>query len=199
MNSRKLTDIQLAMAARSAGIEPAALKAFSIVESAGEGFLPDGRPKILFEGHIFYKQLVIAGITPSKYLKGNGDILYEVWDKTKYKGGTGEYDRLQKAIEIHKTAALKSASWGMFQIMGFNHGLCDYPTVHEFVTAMYVSEEEHLKAAIKLLESMKIKEYLNQKNWKMVAAKYNGPQYSANLYDIRLQKAYMQYIHLNNI
>ncbi|MCC6559800.1 MAG: DUF3380 domain-containing protein, partial [Xanthomonadales bacterium] len=29
------------------------LKAVAEVESAGSGFLSDGRPKILFEGHVF--------------------------------------------------------------------------------------------------------------------------------------------------
>ena len=35
-----------------------------------------------------------------------------------YKGGAGEYERLAEAIALNREAALKSASWGMFQILG---------------------------------------------------------------------------------
>jgi N-acetylmuramidase len=41
-------------AAQSLGCEVAAVKAVAAVESAGHGFLPNGKPKILFEAHIFF-------------------------------------------------------------------------------------------------------------------------------------------------
>jgi len=39
------------------GVEPAVILAIQQVESGGNGFFSDGRPKILFEGHIFWKEL----------------------------------------------------------------------------------------------------------------------------------------------
>src|ERR671917_272606 len=54
------------------------------VESNGSGFLKDGRPRILFEGHIFWKQLTDKGIPPGPYVKGNEDILYPKWTKQYY-------------------------------------------------------------------------------------------------------------------
>ena len=42
-------------AAQSLGCEVAAIKAVASVESRGRGFLPSGRPKILFESHVFSK------------------------------------------------------------------------------------------------------------------------------------------------
>ena len=53
----KLTNEMIKDLANRLGIEPALLKAVQIVEAAGrDGFLSDGRPQILFEGHIMYKE-----------------------------------------------------------------------------------------------------------------------------------------------
>lgn len=195
---KKLTDEQLVKAAREAGIEPAAIKAFAMVESAGSGFLPDGRPKILFEGHIFYRQLKLKNIDPAPYMAKYPDIVYPKWDKAKYKGGASEYDRLQIAESIDKEAALKSASWGMFQIMGYNHAICGYANVFDFVAAMSISEYNQLVAAVKLIRSMGLLPAIKDKNWKLLASRYNGPLYAQNQYDTKLEAAYRANIALNN-
>lgn len=197
MNNKKLTDKQLIDVAKNNNIEPAMLKAFAVVESSGDGFLPDGRPKILFEGHIFWRQLIIAGIEPKNHTAGNEDILYPSWDKSKYKGAASEYTRLEKAIKIHKQAALKSASWGMFQIMGFNHKICGFDTVEMFVDAMYKSEQDQLMACINFLINNRLLKYFADHNWKAIASRYNGPGYAQNQYDIKLQNAYNQYKYMN--
>ena len=87
--------------------------------------LENGKPKILFEGHIFWHQLYLLGSNPNAYVLGNENILYPTWDTTKYAGGStpeqrgqGEWLRLEKAELINIEAALRSASWGLFQIMG---------------------------------------------------------------------------------
>ena len=195
----KLTDTDIAQLARQHGVEPAALKAVVVVESNGSGFLPDGRCKILFEGHIFWRQLVIVGINPARLVMGNQDILYEVWDKRKYIGGAGEYARLEKAMKIHKIAAFKSASYGLFQIMGFNHALCGYTTVTEFVDAMNVSEKNQLTAALNFMHNRKLTDHLKQKNWQEFAKLYNGPRYAENSYHTKLQNAYIKALTLNEL
>ena len=53
----KLELADLAMVAEEAGIELAALRAVVAVEAAGSGFDKEGRPKILFEPHIFWRLL----------------------------------------------------------------------------------------------------------------------------------------------
>jgi len=198
-DNKKLTDEQLVKAAREAGIEPAALKAFAIVESAGNGFLPDGRCKILFEGHIFYRQLKLVNIDPINYAVKYPDIVYAKWDKNKYKGGTAEYERLKIAESIHKEAALKSASWGMFQIMGFNYPVCGYGSIFEFVEAISKNELNHLDAVIKFLKGKKLLNALQTKNWQLLASRYNGPMYMQNQYDIKLERAYKENIQLNDL
>lgn len=60
-------------------------------------------------------------------------ICFPKWDKSKYLGGASEYKRLEIAKKIDEECALKSASWGMFQIIGFNHLYCGCKDVFEFV------------------------------------------------------------------
>ena len=55
-NQLTLTDLQ--HAAERLGVELAKLAAFAQVEAAGEGFDDCQRPRLLFERHVFFKQLV---------------------------------------------------------------------------------------------------------------------------------------------
>ena len=53
--SAVLTDADFARAAKDAERRDAAIRAVAEVEAAGAGFLPDGRPAMLYEAHIFHK------------------------------------------------------------------------------------------------------------------------------------------------
>lgn len=120
-----LSEQDFQRAADCLGIEVATIKAVQEVESGGRGgFLPSRRPPILFEGHIFWRELKNRGIDPRSVQAGNEDIVYEQWTRSYYLGGEKEYHRLEKALKIHEEAALASASWGMFQIMGNNFAEC---------------------------------------------------------------------------
>jgi len=129
----RLTEEDFKRCAEILGVEVAAVKAVQEVETGGRGgFFAPGRPAILFEGHIFWSQLKKHGLNPEDYVKGNEDILYPKWTKSHYKGGIGEYERLKKALAIHEKAAACSASWGLFQIMGFNYAACGCKNLHGF-------------------------------------------------------------------
>jgi len=56
------------------------------------------------------------------------------------------YDRLERAKQIHEEAALGSASWGLFQIMGYHYQSLNYPTIKQFVSEMQTHERDHLEA-----------------------------------------------------
>ena len=180
----KLTDVDYNKAAIILGVDVATIKAVAEIESKGEGFLNNGKPKILFEGHWFSK------FTGGAHDKDNPTISYKTWTKKNYLGNEKEYSRLNAAISLDKAAALKSASWGKFQIMGFNHKQCGYQDVESFVTDMYKSEHYHLMAFVRLIKSMKWDAQLKAKDWKGFAKKYNGPGYEKNKYDIKIQQAY---------
>lgn len=191
----KLTNEMIADIARKNQIDPAALLAVKEVESNGVGFLPNGKPKILFEGHIFYRLLAQSVNTASlnQLCKQYPNIVYPTWNRSKYFGGDREYIRLANAMSINHAAALKSASWGMFQIMGMNYAQCGCKDIDEFVGKMKSSEEDQLMLTIRFLKNNHLCSALNTHNWASFARSYNGPSYAANKYDIKLAQAYLKY------
>lgn len=193
MTGKFLSDQDLIDLSTELDIPLPCIKAVYEVESSGRGFLSDGRPKILFEGHIFWKQLKKKGINPVDFLNGNENILYKKWTTEFYKGGSGEYERLEKAKIINEEAALESASWGIFQIMGFHYKLLEYDSVYNFVNSCYESERNHLLDFGKFIKANGLVKFLKKTDWKNFAYRYNGPGYATNKYDIKLEKAYKKY------
>jgi len=184
-------------AAKCLNVSPAAIYAVCQVESAGNGFLASGKPKILFEGHIFWRQLKAAGKSEQNLIelaKYYPTILYPKWTRQYYcKDGEREYERLNAARAIHIDAANSSASWGSFQIMGMNYKLCGFTNVQDFVDAHCKDTDAHLNSLCKYLESVKLTIYLRNLNWVEFARRYNGPAYAVNHYDEKLERSYRNY------
>ena len=174
-------------------VDMAAVQAVLAVESRGKGFLPDGRPIILFEGHVFWKQLDDKKDLRTKHAVEHPDIVYETWTKKFYKGGSAEYERFKIASLIDDQAAKKSTSWGLFQIMGFNHAACGFATVDEFVSKMSLTEGEQLNAFMNFCEHNNLTVHLRKKEWGSFALKYNGKGYKENQYDYKLEKRYNEF------
>lgn len=184
---RGITEAAYRDAANIIGAEPAKIKAVADVESRGSGFLEDDRPKILFEAHWFGK------FTGGKYNDSHPNISSPRWDRSLYKGGAAEHGRIQKAMELNREAALKSASWGKFQIMGFNWEKCAYKDLQAFIDGMWRSEGEHLRAFTHFIQSEGLDEALREGDWHSFARGYNGPQYQKNNYAERMKAAYENY------
>lgn len=187
-----ITEKQFEEAAHLLGCDKAAVKAVNKVETGGRtSFMPDGRAKILFEGHIFWKQLLFVHIDPKAHLKGNEDILYPTWvvEKVRPFYKLDQYKRLEKARLIHADAANKSASWGAFQIMGMHHAKCGYANVADFVAAQ-ADEYKQLLCFCNYLKNTHINLHLQHLDWKGFARAYNGADYAKNQYDSKLKAAY---------
>jgi hypothetical protein len=189
-----LTDPDYAAAAKLLNCDVAAIKAVAEVESSGNGFLTDGRVKILFEGHQFYKY------TKGKFAVSHPTICFKKWTKKFYATGpnadargAGELARLAEAMALNETAALLSASYGKFQIMGFNFAIAGFTTVQDFYTAMQISEAEHLMAFCNYIKANAIDDELRSHNWAGFALRYNGAEYKKNQYDTKLAKAHKKY------
>ena len=165
-------------------------------ETGGRGgFFAPGKPAILFEGHVFWKQLRQRGLRPEKLASANPDILFPKWTKSHYQGGLGEYARLEKARKIHPSAANASASWGMFQVMGFHFATCGFRTVGDFVAAMCESERRQLLATCRFISKTNgMLASLRAKKWATFASLYNGSGYAENQYDRKLQTAYLSFL-----
>lgn len=190
MDKCAITWNDISAAAKELQVEPCAIYAVCRVESLGAGFLKSGKPKILFEGHIFWKRLKKHGLDPQQFAAANPSILYPKWERAHYKGGEAEHGRLEAACAIHRRAALESASWGMFQIMGFNHPACGYDDVEDFVADQCDCAATHLKAFCRLLHLNGWHEKLRNLDWAAFARLYNGPGYAQNQYDKKLAAAY---------
>lgn len=171
-------------------LEPCLLDALARVEAVGNGFLPDSRPKILFEGHIFWRELKKIGIDPAPFSREFPDIVFPKWTRQYYKGGSAEYERLEQAKVIEESAAYQAASWGAFQIMGFNYGACGFASVHDFVAAMSCGFKEQLEASVNFLTKTDSVRFLRNHDWATFAKRYNGPGYAQNKYDEKLKAAY---------
>lgn len=88
-NDKFLSEDDLIQFAEKYKIELAVVKAINALESKGKGFLIDGRPRILFEGHIFWKELKNREIDPQSFVSNHThNILYPKWTKKYYVGGS---------------------------------------------------------------------------------------------------------------
>lgn len=191
-----ITENQYKKSAEKIGCEVAAVKAVAAVESNGSGFQSDGTPTILFEPHIFWKQLKAKGINPEELLKKDpslSDILYPVWGSKPYGKYSAQANRLERAVKINREAALMSASYGLFQIMGFNWKLCGASSLQDFINAMYKNEDSHLDMFDDYIVNSGLNDELKNKDWKGFARGYNGPSYTKNAYDKKLLTAYNKF------
>lgn len=194
-----LRNNNLVTAAERLGVPLASIYAVNEVESMGRGFLDNGKPVILFERHIMYRQLATvrnAGDDPAE-LKRHADQLATANPALVnpkpggYIGGTAEHQRLAMARLIDDTAALESASWGAFQIMGFHWKRLGYASVQDFVAAMSAGESQQFDAFTRFIETdPTLNKALKARKWAEFAKLYNGPDYLRNLYDTKLQRAY---------
>lgn len=183
---KTLTEEDYKKASKLLDVDIATIKAVAEVESAGNGFLLNGQPKILFEGHWFHK------LTGGRFTNpGNANISYPTW-KTDYYN-ENQHARLAKAVRLDREAALKSASWGKFQIMGFNYARAGFDNLQSFINAMYDSEGAQLLAFVNFVKNEKLDGYLKKQDWAGFARRYNGPSYAKNRYDTKLANAYKKY------
>jgi hypothetical protein len=180
----RLTVADVDAVAGALGVESRAIWAVASIEAADSGFLPDGRPEILFESHQFSKR------TGGQWDGSHPDVSQASWVHDYGKGGAHQYERLNGALELDRDAALQSTSWGMFQIMGFNSAAAGFASVEEFIAAMCESEGRQLDAFAAYCTSEKLVEMLRNHDWLNFALRYNGPGQAENNYAEKLAAAY---------
>lgn len=189
-NPRLLSEADLVQAADRLGVPLAAIKAVNQVESRGRGFLDDGRrPVILYERHVMFQRLEAIGLD-APALAGKYPNLVSA-QRGGYAGGASEYARLLSARTIDSGCALESCSWGQFQIMGYHWQALGYAGIDAFVTAMVTNEAAQLDAFVRFIEAdPALLKALKSRKWADFARGYNGPAYKANLYDVKLARAF---------
>lgn len=193
-NSEKepLSQSDMARAADKLGVDVAAVMAVNEVESRGQGFLPNGRPAILFERHIMRRQLISRAINVHPYERDHPDLVNA--SPGGYQGGSAEHDRLEAAKQIDREAAQEACSWGLFQIMGFHWKRLGYASISTMTQQMAASEAAQLGAFVRFIESdRRLHQALKDKDWADFARRYNGPAYKRNRYNERMAEAYQRH------
>lgn len=194
-----LGNATLVAAAERLGVELDAIYAVNEVESLGEGFLANGKPKVLYERHIMYKRLAMPNDQDDNVaeLKRHADELAASYPQLVnpspggYIGGAGEHQRLAQARMLDANCADESTSWGGFQVMGYHWQRLGYPNLADFVARMNRNENEHFEAFVRFIETDPVlHKALKGKKWAQFAKLYNGPAYARNLYDVKLERAY---------
>jgi hypothetical protein len=152
------------------GCEVEAVQAVVEVESGRLGaFGADGKPVILYEPHIFSRR------TNRQYDASHPNISYRSWDASKYpRTQEGRWAQLREAYALDPQNAVASASWGLFQIMGFNHTACGFPDAKAFIADMCRSQAQQLKAFAAFVRANNLADELVRKDWEGFAAGYNG-------------------------
>lgn len=189
----RLSAADIAAAASRLQVTAPVVHAVKEVESRAAGFLPDGLPTILFERHVMYRELRRAGLDADRW----ASIYPELVNRTPggYAGGAVEHSRLKRAMEIDQACALSSASWGLFQIMGFHWRRLGHASVHDFIDTMCIDEVGQLDAFVRFIETdVALHTALKCLDWATFARVYNGPGYQANRYDVKLAQAYAKYV-----
>jgi hypothetical protein len=153
------------------------------VETSGCGYLADQRVKILFERHIFSRE------TEGRFDRDHPDI------SDPNQGGYGaagaaQYERLRRAMALDQGAALRSASWGLGQVMGFNAALVGYRSVQEMIAAMVESENAQVMAMARYIAETNLAGAMRTRDWERFARGYNGWNYKVNAYDTLLATEY---------
>jgi hypothetical protein len=167
------------------GCEVEAIQAVVQVESGSAGaFAANGKPIILFEPHIFSRR------TNRAYDASHPNVSYRSWDASKYpRTQDGRWAQLREAYALDEQNAIASASYGLFQIMGFNHNVCGFSDPKSFVSDMCRSQAQQLKAFALFVRGNNLADELVRKDWEGFAAGYNG-QGQVERYGRLMREAY---------
>lgn len=206
-----LSEADFSAAAQKLACSVAQIKAVWQVECEGFGWFTDVRadilaldgpggfidgsalPKVLFEAHWFFK------FTKGRFTAKYPNLSSPHWNRKLYVGGLGEWERLYKAMVLDREAALKSASVGAPQIMGFNYDLCGFSNVETFWDAMKESEGKQLMAFVNFIGGKGLTRALraissNPETCRTFASGYNGEGYAANSYHQKLAAAHKSFV-----
>jgi peptidoglycan hydrolase-like protein with peptidoglycan-binding domain len=187
----RLIEGDIDQAAATMGCHPAWVHAVIDVEAGGRsGFLPapDLRPIILFESHQFHV------LTGGRFDSIQPNLSTSSWVRNYGPSGSHQWDRLLLAMRLDRDAAMKSASWGMFQVMGSNFAICGYENVQQMVDDMQKGEAQHLQAFVNFCRKTGAARRLAGDDPAGFARIYNGPGYAQNEYDVKLQASHDKWL-----
>jgi hypothetical protein len=183
----KISNTDVEYAATAIGVPVRNLRAVIALESGGRSFGPEGRPVILFEPHVFHRRTA-GRWSPSSFS-------YARWRERPYPPAQqARWEQMADAAARDEAEALESASWGLFQIMGFHWRALGYASAASFALAMAGGEAAQLGALVGFIKENNLADELaagstNPDSWRGFARGYNGPGYARNGYHQKLARA----------
>lgn len=188
--AKRIEDLDLPRIGAMIGVGEDEVHAFIEAETRGAGFDAQGRPRILFEPHVFFRNLP-AGPRRDQAVKAG--LACKSWGQIAYGKESEQYPKLMRALKLDETAALKACSWGLGQVLGENHVAAGYETVQAMVADFLLDEDNHLEAAIRFIQASGLDDELRRHDWAAFARGYNGPGYRKNGYDTKLAAAFAKW------
>lgn len=185
--AKRLDDLDLPRIGATIGVGEDEIHAVLEVEAAGSGFDSQGRVKALYEPHVAWR--LSKGATRDALVRAG--LAYQSWGAKPYPKDS--YPRILAAAAIDEEIALKATSWGLGQIMGFNHGAAGFPTVQAMVGAFAEDEERHLEGMIRFITVNGLDDEIRRHDWAGFARGYNGAGYAKNKYDQKLAAAFVKW------
>lgn len=156
-------------AADALSIHPAAPRATSIVETRDRPFF-DGIPIVRLETHHWRKRRQATKSAMRFDKVKNWRDLYRRWE------------RFRDMADLQFGPAVKSHSFGAFQIMGFNHHLCGFESPFAFLEAMKTVEGQ-VTAFIRFVQANPpLHRAMAEQDAHAVGLHYNGRNYRKNNY-----------------
>ncbi|TDW65336.1 uncharacterized protein DUF3380 [Novosphingobium sp. PhB55] len=158
------------------------LEAVAQVESSGGGYDRNGRPKILFERHLFHRQTGGKWSVASFSNLSAGGYSEDSWDK------------LGLACGKDPDAAFSSCSWGKFQVLGKWWKEFGFLGPYELAFSTVESEAAHYELLARYIEVFGLSGALrtlstDPETCRAFAKGYNGPAYAAGGYHTKLAAA----------
>ena len=103
---------------------------------------------MLFETHVFWREM---GEGPKGTRAAAAGLAYRYWGERDYPADS--HPRVGAAIRIDRAGALRSASSGLAQIMGFNHKAAGYVSAEAMTADVPDDEEWHVEAMVRFIIS----------------------------------------------
>lgn len=183
----------IAAAAGSIGVDPAALLAVAEVESAGKVFATvRGKlePLIRFEGHYFDRRLIGDKRTAARAAGLASPVAGRVRNPA---GQPARWDLLKRAAAIDHVAAHESVSWGLGQVMGAHWAWLGFGRVDALVAEARTGATGQTRLMCRFIEKAGLVKALQRRDWHAFARGYNGPAYAAHGYHTKMAAAFARY------
>ncbi len=195
MTGIRLQPGDLETIAKDFNVPEAGLRAVIETETSGHGFTSAGQVEFLFEPHQMYKNV------PKEKLQEaiSKGVAYKFWK------GPGNYPKtpalrwqqFQLACTIDETAAIKSASWGLGQIMGSEFAEAGYDSPQHMLVAFQKSEYEQVLGLAHLIKhrglDADLRNFPDIDACRHFALRFNGAQYAKNNYHNKLHDSFVRW------